>query len=177
MDVLWLGHADCHDLNRAGAKAAHLSRLASGYRIPPGFCVSAESYCRWAEFLDSGRPTLTSASLPLALSNALVSAYQDLAQMCGVAEPSVAVRSSAIDEDGSTHSFAGQHETYLNIVGAHTRGRGCGSVLELGLNGTHPGVPATPGLIRRGRSCRRSGPAACPGRRVSRGVQRQPHDR
>jgi pyruvate,water dikinase len=39
--------------------------------------------------------------------------------MCGVAEPRTAVRSSAIDEDGSTHSFAGQHETYLNIVGAH----------------------------------------------------------
>jgi phosphoenolpyruvate synthase/pyruvate phosphate dikinase len=30
----------------------------------------------------------------------------------------VAVRSSAVDEDGATASFAGQHETYLNIVGA-----------------------------------------------------------
>jgi pyruvate, water dikinase len=119
MDVLWLGHADCHDVTRAGAKAAHLSRLASCYRIPPGFCISAESYCRWAELIDCGRPTLTTASIPLALSNAVTSAYQDLAQRCGVAEPSVAVRSSAIDEDGSTHSFAGQHETYLNIVGAH----------------------------------------------------------
>ena len=29
-----------------------------------------------------------------------------------------AVRSSAVDEDGATASFAGQHETYLNIVGA-----------------------------------------------------------
>jgi pyruvate,water dikinase len=28
------------------------------------------------------------------------------------------VRSSAVDEDGATASFAGQHETYLNIVGA-----------------------------------------------------------
>jgi phosphoenolpyruvate synthase/pyruvate phosphate dikinase len=27
------------------------------------------------------------------------------------------VRSSAVDEDGATHSFAGQYETYLNIVG------------------------------------------------------------
>jgi hypothetical protein len=34
MEVLWLGHADCHDVNKAGAKAAHLSRLASCYRIP-----------------------------------------------------------------------------------------------------------------------------------------------
>jgi pyruvate,water dikinase len=29
-----------------------------------------------------------------------------------------AVRSSAVDEDGAKASFAGQHETYLNIVGA-----------------------------------------------------------
>jgi pyruvate,water dikinase len=29
-----------------------------------------------------------------------------------------AVRSSAVDEDGAAASFAGQHETYLNIVGA-----------------------------------------------------------
>jgi pyruvate,water dikinase len=37
--------------------------------------------------------------------------------MCGVPDPSVAVRSSAVDEDGTSLSFAGQHETYLNIVG------------------------------------------------------------
>jgi pyruvate,water dikinase len=29
-----------------------------------------------------------------------------------------AVRSSAVDEDGAVASFAGQHETYLNITGA-----------------------------------------------------------
>jgi pyruvate,water dikinase len=41
-----------------------------------------------------------------------------LAATCGVADPGVAVRSSAVDEDGAAHSFAGQHETYLNVVGA-----------------------------------------------------------
>jgi phosphoenolpyruvate synthase/pyruvate phosphate dikinase len=39
--------------------------------------------------------------------------------MCGVTDPSVAVRSSAVDEDDVTHSFAGQYETYLNISGIH----------------------------------------------------------
>ena len=48
MEILWLGHADCHDVNRAGAKAAHLSRLAAAYRIPPGFCISAAAYAQWA---------------------------------------------------------------------------------------------------------------------------------
>ena len=36
--------------------------------------------------------------------------------VCG-ADLSVAVRSSAVDEDGTTLSFAGQYETSLNIVG------------------------------------------------------------
>jgi pyruvate,water dikinase len=35
-----------------------------------------------------------------------------------MAEPGVAVRSSAVDEDGVIASFAGQYETYLNIKGA-----------------------------------------------------------
>jgi phosphoenolpyruvate synthase/pyruvate phosphate dikinase len=119
MEVLWLGHADCHDVNRAGAKAAHLSRLASRYRIPPGFCITAQAYCQWAELIDSTRPASPTPSILLALADALASAYRDLGEICGVADPRVAVRSSAVDEDGFTHSFAGQHETYLNIVGAH----------------------------------------------------------
>jgi pyruvate,water dikinase len=119
MEVLWLGHADCHDVNRAGAKAAHLSRLASRYRIPPGFCIAARAYSQWAEGLDGTCPDLATPSIALALSDALTSAYRNLGEICGIADPSVAVRSSAIDEDGAILSFAGQYETYLNIVGAH----------------------------------------------------------
>ncbi len=48
----------------------------------------------------------------------LATAYQGLAQLCGVANPAVAVRSSAADEDSASVSFAGQHETFLNVAGA-----------------------------------------------------------
>ena len=47
MEVLWLGHPDCHDVHRVGAKAANLSRLVASYRIPPGFCVTAAAYAQF----------------------------------------------------------------------------------------------------------------------------------
>jgi pyruvate,water dikinase len=117
MEILWLGHPDCHDVHRAGAKAAHLSRLVTFYRIPPGFCIPATAYTRWAAATGSSHLTSPTQSMPAALYNALVSAYRDLAVRCDVTDLSVAVRSSAVDEDGASRSFAGQYETSLNIVG------------------------------------------------------------
>jgi pyruvate,water dikinase len=100
----------CHLATVVGGKAANLSRLSSVHRVPPGFCLSTDAFVRW-----SGA---TGLNVPSDLLRGVADAYRALAQRCGVPEPSVAVRSSAVDEDGSTASFAGQHETYLNIVGA-----------------------------------------------------------
>lgn len=57
-------------------------------------------------------------AMPAGLSSEIKRAYAALEKDCGVAEVPVAVRSSAIGEDGSGESFAGLHDTYLNIVGA-----------------------------------------------------------
>lgn len=100
MAILWLGDAACHDRDRVGGKAAYLSQLAAGpggHAVPPGFCL-----------------TLPCDGDPL---RELAAAYAALAARCGVADPPVAVRSSALDEDGASASFAGQHETYLNVTG------------------------------------------------------------
>jgi pyruvate, water dikinase len=102
MEVLWLGHLDCHDVNRVSAKAAHLSRLVASYRIPPGFCVTAAAYAQWAACPGRSHPALAPQARPAGLYNALASAYRGLATRCGVADPGVAVRSSAVDEDGAT---------------------------------------------------------------------------
>lgn len=111
MDILWLGQPACHDVSLVGGKVANLSRLAADHRVPPGFCLTTGALDRWAV---EAEETL---ALPAALRDALAAAYRGLAERCGLAELSVAVRSSAVDEDGRAASFAGQYETYLNIVG------------------------------------------------------------
>lgn len=103
MTIHWLGSEACHDASRVGAKAANLSRLAAVARVPDGFAL----------------PGLPAAieSLPADLAAEVRDAYQELGTRVGEDTPAVAVRSSALDEDGAAASFAGQHATYLNLRG------------------------------------------------------------
>src|SRR4051812_41465049 len=89
-EILWLGDPRAADPALAGGKAAALSRLAAGHRVPPAFVVA-----------------LSGATLDRADREAVAAAYRALAERCGVADPPVAVRSSAVDEDGAEASFAG----------------------------------------------------------------------
>lgn len=117
MDILWLGQDACHDPAVVGGKAANLSRLSTAYRIPPGFCLTTAALDGVPQEAVQSSGNLTAQPLPTALYGQLSAAYQRLADLCQLAEPGVAVRSSAVDEDGDTASFAGQHDTYLNVVG------------------------------------------------------------
>ncbi len=75
-----------------------LAALASRHPVPPGFAVVGAG----------GR----------ASEGRLVgAAYRQLGQLLGSRRPAVAVRSSAQGEDSRSASFAGVHETYLNVVG------------------------------------------------------------
>lgn len=116
--IVWLGDQACEEVALVGGKAANLSRLAAGYPVPPGFCLTSVAFDRAVGrvFLVGEDPS--AASLPPELYGELSHAYRKLGERCGVDAPSVAVRSSALDEDGAGASFAGQHETYLNVVGA-----------------------------------------------------------
>ncbi len=97
MAVCWLGEAGCGDPARVGGKAASLSRFARRYDVPPGFCLVPP-------VAGDARDELTQQ-------------YARLAALTARADPPVAVRSSAADEDSGEASFAGQHETFLNVVG------------------------------------------------------------
>jgi pyruvate,water dikinase len=107
--IVWLGDPACHDATLVGGKAANLSRLIARYPVPPGFCITAMA-CE--------SPAADDGTLPPSLSAQVRAAYAALAERCGFAAPAVAVRSSALDEDGGAASFAGQHQTTLNVLGA-----------------------------------------------------------
>ena len=122
----------------AGGKGASLSRMANaGLPVPPGFVVAADAF---REFLESCggsaliarltkdldvedtqaieqaaetiRGLIVSTPLPAPLGQAILAAHADLAH-----GEFVAVRSSAVSEDGHNASFAGQQESYLNVSG------------------------------------------------------------
>ena len=117
--VVELKTLDAQSLPRVGGKAANLGELiAAGFPVPPGFAVTTAAYERAATALDLSDPerardALASASLPAGLVKAVRSAYTGLG-----ADAPVAVRSSATAEDLPWASFAGQQDTYLNVVGA-----------------------------------------------------------
>ncbi len=101
--IHWLENPDCQDAALVGGKAANLGRLAATCPVPPGFCFTPE------------RPG--PRGLSPSLYAELVAAYARLAERCGTPEVRVAVRSSAVDEDGRQTSFAGLHDTFLNVTG------------------------------------------------------------
>jgi pyruvate, water dikinase len=61
---------------------------------------------------------MRSAPMPEAVRGEIAAAYEALAEEAGTPQPPVAVRSSALGEDGEDATFAGQLESYLSIRGA-----------------------------------------------------------
>lgn len=111
--IAWLGHGSCQDCALLGGKAANLCHLAAEFHVPPGFCLTAAAF----DEAPRGNVPGSDGRLPDSLRDEVAEAYRALGTQCGVRDPGVAVRSSALDEDGASASFAGQHDTYLNMVG------------------------------------------------------------
>ena len=143
--VVWFDTVGMNDVARVGGKNASLGEMigslaASGVRVPGGFATTADAF---REFLSHNtlaqriadelkdldvedvatlaatgervRGWVSDAALPEALEDAVRKAHRELVGTSAGA--AVAVRSSATAEDLPEASFAGQQETFLNVVG------------------------------------------------------------
>ena len=137
--VLGLQEIDQTQVAVVGGKGAHLGELSriEGIRVPAGFCVTTDAFRRImaeAPSIDDRldrlsrlnpddreairtlsaeiRRTLEGIAIPDDLAAAITRALARLGE-----QAAYAVRSSATAEDLPTASFAGQQDTYLNVVG------------------------------------------------------------
>lgn len=106
-----LGSFGRHDLERAGGKGANLGELIRmGMPVPDGFVVTTDAYAA-VDVPARDRPSYEAAALPARLARAVADAHAALGG------GPVAVRSSATAEDLPGAAFAGQQDTYLNVIG------------------------------------------------------------
>jgi pyruvate,water dikinase len=126
------------DAGRVGPKVARLGQLArDGWRVPDGYAVTVDAMAGWlpldvreelarlaegapaqARELAAARDLIEAQPLPDSLVEAVTAAHERLAGRTGHgAGLRVAVRSSAVAEDGASASFAGQFDTYLGVTG------------------------------------------------------------
>ncbi|MBL1075897.1 hypothetical protein JK358_15985 [Nocardia sp. 2] len=120
--IVVLGGADSPAAQSLGGKGARLDEmLRAGFPVPPAFCLTTGLFelFRHRAGLDAEpganpagiRERILTAELPADIADAVLDAYTTLG--C----PRVAVRSSASKEDSAAYSFAGQHDTLLDIAG------------------------------------------------------------
>jgi len=143
--VVWFEKIGMNDVARVGGKNASLGEMigsleASGVKVPGGFATTADAFREFlahnalAERIGESlhgldvedvsalaatgeriRGWIAKASLPDAFEQSVRAAHEAL--IGANAHTAVAVRSSATAEDLPEASFAGQQETYLNVVG------------------------------------------------------------
>jgi pyruvate,water dikinase len=142
--IIWLGEGLEEDSLALGGKGANLNKLVKlGVPVPPGFVVTSWAFDYFMEsnglkdkvistireLVREGRPEeyeeaskaikslLLNAEVPKDLADEIAKAYAELSRRANLSAVPVAVRSSATAEDLRTASFAGQQDTYLNVVG------------------------------------------------------------
>jgi len=142
----WFEQLRNRDVPLVGGKNASLGEMVAtlkeaGIRVPDGFATTADAYRRFladngldekirdrigsfqkgsaslAETGEAIRRMIRRGRWPQALADEIVAAYRELGRRYGRDEVDVAVRSSATAEDLPEASFAGQQETFLNVVG------------------------------------------------------------
>ncbi|MEJ2852401.1 MULTISPECIES: rifamycin-inactivating phosphotransferase [unclassified Saccharothrix] len=130
--VLGLQEIDRSQIAIVGGKGAHLGELAriDGIRVPAGFCVTTDAFRRVLADVPSiderlndldvdDRDAIRGRSAEIRRTIEEAGVPDDVAAeiLAVLDETPYAVRSSATAEDLPGASFAGQQDTYLNVVG------------------------------------------------------------
>lgn len=126
-----------------GGKGRNLALMSqAGFRVPPGVTITTQAYAhmlasatvrerigafvqgmRYDDTDDLAKRTagirelIEATPMPEQVASEILAAYARLAELAGGAQPYVAVRSSGTAEDLAEASFAGLHDTYLDIKG------------------------------------------------------------
>ncbi len=142
-NVLWFHQIDLEDVSLVGGKGGNLGEMYQlGIPVPNGFVVTSTAYFQFIEennlkpkikdilkTTDVDQPDqLQEASKKIrslirkspinqALSLEIMKSYKKLSGFGGLKSVPVAVRTSATAEDSSDASFAGQGDTFLNVIG------------------------------------------------------------
>ena len=138
-DVLDIDRIDRSQVSLVGGKGAHLGELSriEGISVPDGFCVTTRAFQRVIgeaagvgdqldrlvrlEPHDGDAIRATSAAIRRTIERIVIPADLADAIAAGVArlgdDAACAVRSSATAEDLPTSSFAGQQDSFLNVIG------------------------------------------------------------
>jgi len=142
--IRWFNEIGVDDVALVGGKNASLGEMYHeltpvGVNVPNGFAITATAYrdnvnqindviidllskiepnniVSLSQYAKEIRKLVYDHCINDLLENEIIQAYQQLVSQYG-SELSVSVRSSATAEDLPTASFAGQHDTYLNISG------------------------------------------------------------
>ena len=143
--ILWFDEIDRNFVPTVGGKSANLGEMMRiGVPVPEGFAITTEAYeqfmgktgagseinqyinsfpegfkgtSQFQEASRSIRQIIEAKEIPHDISDSITSHYEKLCKKCGTEKLSVAVRSSGVAEDSASSSFAGQFDSYLNVIG------------------------------------------------------------
>lgn len=143
--ILWFDEIDRNFVPTVGGKCANLGEMMRiGVPVPVGFAITTEAYEQFmrktgagseinkylnsfpeglegaAQFQEASRSIrqiIEAKEIPPDICDSIATHYEKLCEKCGTEKLSVAVRSSGVAEDSASSSFAGQFDSYLNVIG------------------------------------------------------------
>lgn len=143
--ILWFDEIDRNSVPAVGGKNANLGEMTRiGVPVPEGFAITTLAYEQFMQQTGAGdeirdyingfaeglkgatqfqeasqsiRQIIETKEIPNDIGNSINFHYKKLCKKCGTDKLPIAVRSSGVAEDSASSSFAGQFDSFLNVIG------------------------------------------------------------